>query len=80
VAFLLVAGYHPIPDVTSDRDLERTVGLCAVCRHARRQETARGSVFWRCLRAEDDPRFTRYPRLPVVACPGFERAPDPRPR
>ena len=50
------------------------VGLCADCRHARTQETARGSVFWRCLRAEDDPRFRRYPALPVRVCAGHERA------
>lgn len=56
-------------------DEPHTVGLCADCRHARRQETARGSVFWRCARAEDEPRFVRYPRLPVTTCPGFERGP-----
>ncbi|HWP65298.1 MAG TPA: hypothetical protein VNO26_05235 [Candidatus Limnocylindria bacterium] len=54
-------------------ELARTVGLCASCRHAARQETARGSVFWRCRRAETDPRFPRYPRLPVLDCPGVER-------
>jgi hypothetical protein len=48
------------------------VGLCAACRHGRGQRTARGSEFWRCLRAEDDDRWARYPRLPVLACPGFE--------
>ena len=55
-------------------ELVRTVGLCAVCLQARSTTTARGSTFWRCLRAETDPRFARYPRLPVTACPGFERA------
>jgi hypothetical protein len=52
-------------------------GLCARCAHAARQDTARGSVFWRCRRAETDPRFVRYPRLPVLACPGYEPAPAP---
>ncbi|HJQ84867.1 MAG TPA: hypothetical protein VKA21_12370 [Candidatus Binatia bacterium] len=52
---------------------ERTVGLCASCRHARVQSTARGSRFWRCKRAETDARFPRYPPLPVRACPGWER-------
>lgn len=51
---------------------ERLVGLCARCRHARRQSTKRGSTFWRCLRAETDPRFVRYPPLPVRTCAGFE--------
>jgi hypothetical protein len=58
-------------------ELARTVGLCARCRYAARQETARGSVFWRCRRAETDPRFVRYPRLPVLACPGFEEDTEP---
>jgi hypothetical protein len=48
------------------------VGLCATCRHARRVESARGSCFWLCARSADDPRFAKYPRLPVLRCPGFE--------
>jgi hypothetical protein len=52
------------------------VGLCARCRHARVQRNARGATFWRCLRADADPRFVRYPRLPVRECAGFERAPE----
>lgn len=32
------------------------------------------STFFRCLRAETDARFTRYPPLPVRACPGYEVA------
>jgi len=55
-------------------DLEQKVGLCARCLHARTQETKRGSVFWRCLRAETDAHFVRYPALPVRACPGFEES------
>ena len=55
-----------------DADAERLIGLCARCRHARVQTTARGSTFWRCTRAETDPRFMRYPVLPVRVCPGFE--------
>jgi hypothetical protein len=46
-------------------------GLCRGCAHARLQRTARGSAFWRCLRADTDARFPRYPRLPVLACPGY---------
>lgn len=53
-------------------DDPRLVGLCAACRHVRRTETTRGSVFWRCGRAETDPRYARYPRLPVATCPGYE--------
>ena len=63
---------------------ERSVGLCARCRMARVQDTARGSRFWRCTRADADPAYPRYPPLPVLRCPGFEpggklaaRDPDP---
>jgi hypothetical protein len=50
------------------------VGLCATCAHARRITSARRSVFWFCAKAATDPRFNRYPRLPVLGCPGYERA------
>jgi|HubBroStandDraft_4_1064222.scaffolds.fasta_scaffold08431_6 hypothetical protein len=50
------------------------VGLCAACRHARRLESDRGSVFWRCELSATDPRFPKYPRLPVVECEGYEAA------
>jgi len=46
------------------------VGLCASCRHGSCQNTARGSEFWRCRLADRDPRFLRYPPLPVIECPG----------
>ena len=48
------------------------VGLCGACAHARRITSARGSVFWRCARSATDPRFAKYPALPVRACAGFE--------
>jgi hypothetical protein len=35
--------------------------------------SARGSTFWRCALSERDPRFAKYPRLPVVTCEGFVR-------
>jgi hypothetical protein len=34
----------------------------------------RGSVFSLCRRSRTEPdRFPRYPRLPVLACEGYER-------
>jgi hypothetical protein len=48
-------------------------GLCGDCRHAQRIESDRGSVFVRCELALSDPRFAKYPRLPVVRCAGYER-------
>jgi len=47
------------------------VGLCASCVHARRIESARGSEFWLCQLSATDARFAKYPRLPVLACPGY---------
>jgi len=47
-------------------------GLCAVCRHARRVDTRRGSTFLLCERAASDPRYARYPALPVLRCQGHE--------
>jgi len=55
------------------------VGLCSVCRHRQVQEAQSGSRFWRCRRAATDPRFARYPPLPVRRCPGFEAAPGAPP-
>jgi hypothetical protein len=53
-------------------------GLCDHCLHARRVGSARGSMFTLCLLHERDPRFAKYPRLPVVTCSGYEKAPpDP---
>ena len=52
-------------------------GLCAACRHSRLITTAGGSAFRLCERSATDPAFPRYPRLPVLSCPGFERVPLP---
>jgi len=49
-------------------------GLCFTCRWTRPVTNRRGSTFFRCARADTDPRFTRYPPLPVLTCPGHEVA------
>jgi hypothetical protein len=49
-------------------------GLCATCGEGRRVESARGSEFWLCARAARDPAFAKYPRLPVLRCPGYQPA------
>lgn len=48
------------------------VGLCDVCARARRVRNRTGSTFFLCGRSEEDARFDRYPRLPVLACEGFD--------
>jgi hypothetical protein len=56
------------------RGLGGPPGLCADCRHARVNQTRRGTAYLRCLRAAWDERLPRYPRLPVTECVGFEAA------
>jgi hypothetical protein len=48
--------------------------LCETCRHSRLVVSRRGSTFRLCERSTTDPRFPRYPTLPVVRCAGFEPA------
>lgn len=50
--------------------MSQQVGLCASCRHARRIVSAKGSEFWLCELSQTDPRFRKYPPLPVRQCPG----------
>jgi hypothetical protein len=59
----------------SPSDLAR-VGLCIACAHARAVVSAKGSTFWLCKLSATDPRFRKYPPLPVRACPGYQRG-DP---
>jgi hypothetical protein len=48
-------------------------GLCDRCRHQHVVRNTRGSVFSLCLRSRAEPdRFPRYPRVPVLRCPGYE--------
>jgi hypothetical protein len=51
-------------------------GLCDTCVHRQLVPNTRGSVFSLCTRSREDPAYVRYPRLPVLACPGHERLSD----
>jgi hypothetical protein len=57
--------------------VDEKIGLCQSCRYARVINTNRGSTFYLCRLAERDPRFPKYPRLPVLACAGYEADADP---
>ena len=61
-----MAERNPTGDETS------RAGLCADCRHVRRVDSPHGSRFYLCERSFSDARFVRYPRLPVLHCPGYE--------
>jgi hypothetical protein len=52
-------------------------GLCAACVHHRVIRSRRGSSFLLCALSRTDPRFARYPPLPVLACDGFVRGSPP---
>jgi len=55
----------------SPRPGQPSPGLCARCAHAQVVRTPRGSTFYLCRLSAVDPRFPKYPRLPVLACGGF---------
>ncbi|HSL84016.1 MAG TPA: hypothetical protein VLF66_14670 [Thermoanaerobaculia bacterium] len=65
-------GKRPDPeDLARLRAAGTDPGLCATCRNARILHS-RTSTFLRCALAEADPHFPRYPRLPVLACRGYD--------
>jgi hypothetical protein len=57
---------------------EESKGLCGTCAHAQPITSQRGSEFSMCLLSKTDPRFPKYPRLPVIECVGYN--PQNRPR
>jgi hypothetical protein len=62
---------------TDQRPDERArVGLCLTCQFSRVIVSDRGSRFYFCERSKTDPRFPKYPPLPVVACAGYEPTPE----
>ena len=52
-------------------DEREAVGLCASCVNVRRITSDRGSRFYLCELSKVDSRFVKYPRLPVLSCPGY---------
>jgi hypothetical protein len=51
-------------------------GLCADCAFSRIVDSGR-SRFYLCERALTDSGFRKYPPLPVLSCPGYERKEPP---
>lgn len=47
-------------------------GLCGGCRHHAWIQSGRGSRFLRCELSFVDPRFPKFPVLPVFQCSGYE--------
>ena len=46
-------------------------GLCESCANVRIVDTRRGSRFFLCQLSDVDPRFSKYPRTPVLQCIGY---------
>ena len=62
----------PSPSEADRAHIAPSAGLCALCRHLQVLRSRR-STFVRCACSDDEPeRFARYPRLPVLICPGYE--------
>lgn len=61
------------------KDTEDRVGLCSRCRHAHVIRSHKGSTFYMCGLAATDPRFVKYPALPVRSCDGYEDEEPSRP-
>lgn len=51
------------------------VGLCRRCTYAR-QVPAGHTLYWMCERSLTDPAYAKYPRLPMLSCPGYEPRTD----
>jgi hypothetical protein len=52
-------------------DDRKAAGLCASCTNMRLITSDRGSRFYLCELSKTDPRFPKYPRLPVLSCTGY---------
>ena len=48
-------------------------GLCDSCIHQTVVRNTRGSSFSLCERSKTDPRYPKYPRVPVLECRGYEK-------
>jgi hypothetical protein len=59
---------HKQTDSAGER---RHAGLCADCQYSRQIESERGSLFYRCERSRRDSSFAKYPKLPMLQCPGY---------
>jgi hypothetical protein len=60
------------PEDESESEARSAVGagLCDTCAYQQVVRNTRGSSFSLCRRAREDPAYPRYPRIPVLACPG----------
>jgi hypothetical protein len=62
------------PQRSGQADGFERAGLCATCANAQVVTSSRGSRFLLCRVSVLDPRYPRYPSLPVLECAAY-RAP-----
>ena len=68
----------------TERDPEKVIrithpaGLCGSCRHVQVIASDRGARFYLCRLSFTDPRFKRYPPIPVRECAGFSPSDEER--
>jgi hypothetical protein len=62
-----------MPSSPEDNFNTLSAGLCANCSHARFITSDKASTFLQCQLSFTDPRFAKYPRLPVLMCSGYSR-------
>ena len=63
-------------DSHDSKDASGPAGLCGNCCHVRAIPGNHGNVYYLCRLSTVDPRYVRYPALPVTDCGGFlPRAP-----
>ena len=48
-------------------------GLCGRCRHVRIVTSDNSNVYYLCGLSAVDPRYAKYPALPLTDCAGFLR-------
>lgn len=68
--------YSALVNPNSSASGRPSAGLCRICAHCRKIQSNRASVFFLCKLSETDPAFPKYPRLPVLSCPGYTPAPS----
>jgi hypothetical protein len=62
-------------DDSVDHEFEKRrekAGLCADCKYSRLIRSDRPSEFYLCAMHAANPYFSKYPRLPVTRCTGYE--------
>ena len=62
---------------TESRVPREGAGLCADCVYSHSVKSGRGSVFLLCELSRKDQRSAKYPKLPVLSCPGYEKKQKP---